>query len=93
MRVIIYEANGKYEMEPREIVPVDNLHHARKVMRELYNVEYECAEWNIRKAWISQSYVEAHIYGYCKDEHVALVLEDDDSLCYRDGELFNNPIE
>ena len=98
MQVVIYYAtidpsNNKIVMKEHDRFSVDNLYHARRMIKQWFEIEKDCAEWNIRKAWATQTYTEAHIYGYCRDEHVAIVLEDDHGFNYVDAEWWINELE
>lgn len=90
MKVVIYystfDTNHNLIMKPKETFDVNGLYEARRMIKYWFEIEKECAEWNIRKAWVTQTYVEAHIYGFSRDEHVAIVLEDDEGFNYLDTE-------
>ena len=98
MQVVIYYAtidpsNNKIVMKEHDRFSVDDLYHARRMVKQWFEIEKDCAEWNIRKAWATQTYTEAHIYGYCRDEHVVIVLEDDRGFNYVDAEWWINELE
>lgn len=97
MRVAIYY--GAYDFDHNLVMklhdwfPADSLYEARRLVKHWFEIEKECAEWNIRRAWVSQTYVEAHIYGFTQDEQVAIVLEDDAGFTYLDAEWWINEME
>ena len=78
MVVVIYDTDPRSNMEMvlREAIDVPDLKEARKMIKELFYVEKECAEWNIKNAWLSSTSIEAHVYGYCVDEHVMITVQD-----------------
>ena len=48
----------------------------RMILLELYETRVDNPEWNVKESWISETYLEAHVIGYCRDEHYMLVIED-----------------
>ena len=77
--VAIYRAKsqGYFEEEVENRVPkIDTIDEARMILLELYEVRCDNPEWNVKTSWISESYLEAHVIGFCRDEHYMLVIED-----------------
>lgn len=88
MQVVIYYAGPKGVIYERDAFDVDSIAEARGVISNMFMVEYHCAEWNVRTAWMSESMLEAHVYGYCKDERVDIILEDTDKRDYLTEEMY-----
>lgn len=82
MQVSIYYAGPKGVLHEKEAIPVKDLAEAKQVIREMYPVEVECAEWNVRDSWIGSAGTEAHVHGLCRDEHVVLTIEEDNDCSY-----------
>ena len=98
MQVVIYyaeidELTNKVVMKEHDRFPVDSCYEARRMIKQWFEIEKDCAEWNIRTAWATQTFMEAHIYGFCRDEHVAIVVEDDHGFNYLDAEWWIDEME
>lgn len=98
MQVVIYyaeidELTNKVVMKEHDRFSVDSCYEARRMIKQWFEIEKDCAEWNIRNAWATQTFMEAHIYGFCRDEHVAIVVEDDHDFNYLDAEWWINEME
>lgn len=98
MQVVVYyaeidELTNKVVMKEHDRFPVDSCYEARRMIKQWFAIEKDCAEWNIRNAWATQTFMEAHIYGFCRDEHVAIVVEDDHGFNYLDAEWWINEME
>lgn len=98
MQVVIYyaeidELTNKVVMKEHDRFSVDSCYEARRMIKQWFEIEKDCAEWNIRNAWATQTFMEAHIYGLCRDEHVAIVVEDDHGFNYLDAEWWINEME
>ena len=77
--VAIYRATagGVFVEEVENRVPnIETVDEARMILLDLYEVRCDNPEWNVRESWVSESYLEAHVIGYCRDEHYMLVIED-----------------
>lgn len=75
--VVIYSAGPKGILkEVSRFSEQETLQEAKGILLEMFKVYADCAEWNIKKASINTTFTEGHIYGYCRDEHHLLVLED-----------------
>jgi len=75
--VVIYSARSKGILKEVDRFPnQETLQEAKGILSEMFQVYVDCAEWNIKKALISTTHTEGHIYGYCKDEHYLITLED-----------------
>ena len=77
--VAIYRAvsKGFFVEEVENRIPnIETIDEARTILLELYEVRCDNPEWNVKQSWISESYLEAHVEGYCRDEHYMLVIED-----------------
>lgn len=77
--VAIYRATTKgflVEEKENRVPNIETIDEARLILLELYEVRCDNPEWNIKDSWISESYTEAHVNGYCRDEHYLLVIED-----------------
>ena len=90
MRVVVYYAGSGGVLYEKESFDVSSIVEARGVISNMFMVEFHCAEWNVRKAWMASSMVEAHVFGYCQDEQVHLVLEDDDRCDFLSDELYKD---
>lgn len=88
MQVVIYYAGPKGVMYEKERFDAENLMDARHILADMFRAEHLYAEWNVRTAWISETMVEGHVYGYCRDERVDLVLEDDSKNDYLTEEYY-----
>lgn len=98
MQVVVYyaeidELTNKVVMKEHDRFPVDSCYEARRMIKQWFEIEKDCAEWNIRTAWATQTFMEAHIYGFCRDEHVAIVVEDDHGFNYLDAEWWIDEME
>lgn len=98
MQVVVYyaeidELTNKVVMKEHDRFPVDSCYEARRMIKQWFEIEKDCAEWNIRNAWATQTFMEVHIYGFCRDEHVAIVVEDDHGFNYLDAEWWINEME
>lgn len=98
MQVVVYYAEidelaNKVVMKEHDRFPVDSCYEARRMIKQWFEIEKDCAEWNIRNAWATQTFMEAHIYGFCRDEHVAIVVEDDHGFNYLDAEWWIDEME
>ena len=98
MQVVVYyaeidELTNKVVMKEHDRFPVDSCYEARRMIKQWFEIEKDCAEWNIRNAWATQTFMEAHIYGFCRDEHVAIVVEDDHGFNYLDAEWWISEME
>lgn len=98
MQVVVYyaeidELTSKVVMKEHDRFPVDSCYEARRMIKQWFEIEKDCAEWNIRNAWATQTFMEAHIYGFCRDEHVAIVVEDDHGFNYLDAEWWIDEME
>lgn len=98
MQVVVYyaeidELTNKVVMKEHDRFPVDSCYEARRMIKQWFEIEKDCAEWNIRTAWATQTFMEAHIYGFCRDEHVAIVVEDDHGFNYLDAEWWIDKME
>lgn len=82
MQVVIYCAKSGGIMYEYARIDAESLTDARSIIREIFRSERELPEWNIRSAYMSSTAVEAHIYGYGRDEHVALILEENEECRY-----------
>mgnify|MGYP007070301248 CR=1 FL=1 len=77
--VAIYRAvsKGFFVEEVENRIPnIDSVDEARMILLELYETRVDNPEWNVKESWISETYLEAHVIGYCRDEHYMLVIED-----------------
>ncbi len=75
--IVIYKAGPYgYLYEDERIPQIDKLEDARQIIVELYKVYVENPEWNVKEAYLNNSQTEGHIFGYCKDEHYMLTIED-----------------
>ena len=98
MQVVVYyaeidELTNKVVMKEHDRFTVDSCYEARRMIKQWFEIEKDCAEWNIRTAWATQTFMEAHIYGFCRDEHVAIVVEDDHGFNYLDAEWWIDEME
>lgn len=74
--VVVYYAKSGGSLYEKERFVVKSLEEARQQLLDWYFIELDHIEWNIREHYYCMSAYEAHIYGYAKDEHIMLTIED-----------------
>ena len=74
--VVVYYAGSGGVLHEQERFVCKSLKEARTCLLDWYWTELDLVEWNIRANSYSISAYEAHIYGYARDEHIMLTLED-----------------
>ncbi len=75
--VAIYSARSKGYLEEVDRIPdIESINEARTILLELYECYADNPEWNVKEAKINDSLTEGHVFGYCRDEHHMLTLED-----------------
>ena len=89
MQVVVYCAKAGGIMYECTRITAESLADARSIIRVIFRLERELPEWNIRSAYMTLTAVEAHIYGYGRDEHVAIILEEDGKCDYLTEEWYD----
>ena len=74
--MVIYYAGSGGLLHEEQRFKCSSLEEARKLLLEWYWLEIEHLEWNLRSNYYGIAAYEAHIYGYSRDEHIMLTLED-----------------
>lgn len=75
--IAIYSGMSKgYLKEVDRIPNIKSINEARAILLEMWEVYTDNPEWNIKETKICETLTEGHVFGYCKDEHWMLAIED-----------------
>lgn len=75
--LVLYEAGpGGYLHERHRITNMEHLYEVRESFLEMWEATLEAPEWNVKRASCSFTLLVGHIWGYCRDEHYLLCVED-----------------
>lgn len=86
--VVVYKAKAMgYLEEADRIKDIPTLEFARQIFLDFWEVYLENPGWNIKKNNCSFTQVEGHIWGYGRDEHYFICIEDPGST--RNMDFYN----
>lgn len=75
--IAIYSGMSKgYLKEVDRIPNIESVNEARTILLEMWESYSDNPEWNVKEAKICETLTEGHVFGYCRDEHWMLAIED-----------------
>lgn len=75
--VAIYSAERYGFLKEVDRIPdLDSIDEARTVVLEMWESYTDNPEWNVKESKINPSLTEGNVFGFCRDEHHMIVIED-----------------
>ena len=75
--VAIYGGMSKgYIKEVDRIPDIESIDKARAILLEMWESYVDNPEWNIKETKLNETMTEGHVFGFTRDEHWMLAIED-----------------